>query len=115
MNVSAAELTGARQAHIGRPLPGVRVYILSEDLKLLPPGVKGELCVAGRGVAPGYLDPSVDNRPAFVPDPFGDGMLYRTGDRGAGGPTAISNSWAGSTTSSAFWATASSPPRLSRR
>jgi acyl-coenzyme A synthetase/AMP-(fatty) acid ligase/acyl carrier protein len=81
VNVSAAELTGARHSHIGRPLPGVRVYILSEDLELLPPGVKGELCVSGRGVAPGYFDPLADTRPAFVPDPFGDSVLYRTGDR----------------------------------
>ncbi|WP_165223862.1 non-ribosomal peptide synthetase [Aquisphaera insulae] len=81
VNVSVAELTGGRRVHIGRPLPGVEVYILSDGMDLLPPGAKGELCVAGAGVATGYLDPAADYRPSFVPNPFGDGLLYRTGDR----------------------------------
>ncbi|MFI1332888.1 amino acid adenylation domain-containing protein [Streptomyces sp. NPDC020845] len=63
---------------IGRPLPNTSVYVLDEHLRLVPPGVMGEICVGGPVVARGYVRPA----PGFVPNPFGEGMLYRTGDRG---------------------------------
>ncbi len=40
---------------IGRPIDNTRVYVLDRDLQLLPPGVPGEICVAGAGLARGYL------------------------------------------------------------
>ena len=68
---------------IGRPLPNYRAYVLDRLGRLSPPGVPGELCLAGAGLAAGYLGRPGDTARQFVPDPFGTpgSRLYRTGDR----------------------------------
>ncbi|WP_055599453.1 type I polyketide synthase [Streptomyces aureus] len=67
-------------APVGRPIDGVRVRILDEDLAEVPAGEEGELCVLGAGVSPGYLGrPDLTAR-RFLDDPAGGGRLYRTGD-----------------------------------
>src|SRR5579884_853998 len=68
---------------VGRSLAHVRAAVLDSRLRLLPPGVPGELCIGGEGVARGYLGQPEQTAAVFVPDPFADGeaRLYRTGDR----------------------------------
>lgn len=66
---------------IGRPLPGVSAYVLDQRLAPVPVGVAGELCIAGAGVAAGYVGHSEDSEPAFLADPFVPARMYRTGDR----------------------------------
>ncbi|MFE4637577.1 amino acid adenylation domain-containing protein [Streptomyces sp. NPDC056773] len=69
---------------LGRPLPGVRLYLLDERGGLLPAGSEGELYIGGRGLARGYLARPDLTSEAFLPDPFTDvpdGRMYRTGDR----------------------------------
>jgi amino acid adenylation domain-containing protein len=67
---------------IGRPLPGCRVRILDEELRRVPIGEAGELCIGGAGLAVGYLGMEQATAAAFIPDPFGapGDRLYRTGD-----------------------------------
>ncbi|MDQ1015677.1 non-ribosomal peptide synthetase [Streptomyces afghaniensis] len=74
---------------IGIPVANTRCYVLDEELQPLPPGVVGELCIAGAGLARGYLNSPELTASRFVtPPPATDGTgpavpeerLYRTGD-----------------------------------
>ncbi|MEW9702929.1 amino acid adenylation domain-containing protein [Paenibacillus sp. SI8] len=65
---------------IGRPVPNHHVYIVDPYGHLLPVGVPGELCVAGAGLARGYLDRPELTSEKFVISRFSGERMYRTGD-----------------------------------
>lgn len=71
---------------IGSPLTNLHVYILDDDLQLLPLGVPGEICVSGIGVGAGYWNKPEKTAAAFTSNPYHQGfrgeILYRTGDLG---------------------------------
>ncbi|HEX4498795.1 MAG TPA: amino acid adenylation domain-containing protein, partial [Thermoanaerobaculia bacterium] len=68
---------------VGRPVAHTWVAVLDRDQMPVPPGVAGELCTGGDGLARGYLDHPDRTAERFLPDPEGreaGGRLYRTGD-----------------------------------
>lgn len=69
---------------LGRPLANVEIYILNDQLQLLPIGAKGEICIGGAGLGLGYLNRPDLTKDKFVEHPFQIGKkIYRTGDIGS--------------------------------
>jgi len=81
-----------RTVPIGKPLANLNLYILDEQMKLLPIGAPGEICVSGIGVGAGYWKNEEKTKLSFVPNPFTDAsqnlpenradLIYKTGDLG---------------------------------
>ncbi|MEH1824935.1 MAG: amino acid adenylation domain-containing protein [Nostoc sp.] len=67
---------------IGQPLSNIRIYILDAYNQPLPPGISGELCIAGVGLARGYLNrPDLTAEKFIKIDLFGKTeRIYKTGD-----------------------------------
>ena len=67
---------------IGRPMPGVKVFVADGQFQLQPPGVRGELLIGGdRTLAEGYVNRQEETEGKFVDNPWEPSeKLYRTGD-----------------------------------
>jgi amino acid adenylation domain-containing protein len=79
-----------RTVPIGKPLANLNIYIVDEEMKVLPIGVPGEICVSGIGVGDGYWKNEEKTKQAFVDNPFlsqllspqNHDVIYKTGDLG---------------------------------
>lgn len=75
---------------VGTPLPNYRVYVVDDDLNILPRGYRGEVVIGGPAPVKGYLNNEELTREHFITDPFamrndeakGWTVAYRTGDIG---------------------------------
>lgn len=66
---------------IGKPIENKKIYILN-GRALCGIGMPGEICIAGVGLARGYLNKPELTAEKFINNPFGEGKLYRSGDLG---------------------------------
>ena len=71
-----------RSIPIGKPVDNVEIYILDENENLVPQGVTGEICIGGMGLARGYFSRPKITAEKFIPNKFGEGRLYKSGDLG---------------------------------
>jgi amino acid adenylation domain-containing protein len=81
--VAAVDIENETRSLIGVPLLDANIYILDSKERPVPPGVAGELCIAGAGVARGYLNRPELTAERFVPDPFvnrAGARMYKSGD-----------------------------------
>jgi surfactin family lipopeptide synthetase A len=69
-----------RSVPIGRPIDNIKLVVRTRNGAIAPLGVPGELCIAGVGLARGYLHAPELTADRFVTGPGGLGRIYRTGD-----------------------------------
>jgi amino acid adenylation domain-containing protein len=65
---------------IGKGIANTSVYILNQHLEPVSIGVVGDLYIGGIGLARGYLNRPEETTEKFIPNPFGQGRLYKTDD-----------------------------------
>ncbi|MEU2613186.1 amino acid adenylation domain-containing protein [Micromonospora sp. NPDC007271] len=78
-----ARLRPGQPVPLGDPIRNTTCHLLDEDLRPVPAGAVGEICLGGAAVGRGYLGQPALTADRFVPDPFSaqpGGRLYRTGD-----------------------------------
>ena len=75
---------GNRNTPIGKPVQNTDIFLLDDQMQLIPIGVIGEIHIGGIGLARGYLNRKELTQEKFIPNPFSDephSRLYKTGDQ----------------------------------
>jgi amino acid adenylation domain-containing protein len=81
--ITLDDLSSGVGSVIGVPIPDLQIYLVDDQLKPVPQGEAGEICVGGEGVARGYLNRDDLTAQRFLPDPFSSkpgARMYRSGD-----------------------------------
>ena len=77
------DVTNLDEITIGKPIANTQIYILGENLSILPKYTLGEIYISGDGVGNGYLHRDDLTKERFIPNPFiPNTIMYRTGDIG---------------------------------
>nr|BFE99141.1 non-ribosomal peptide synthetase [Streptoalloteichus tenebrarius] len=92
VSASCCELSPDRPVTLGTPFPTYVFYVLDEQLRPVPDGETGEICIGGPGLAVGYLNREELTAERFLPNPVVEDratvpLIYRTGDLGRVTPT----------------------------
>ena len=75
-------LNGETEITTGPPTMNTQMHILDKNMQPVPIGVVGEIYISGIQVGIGYLgNPELTNQ-RFLPNKFGSGRMYRSGDIG---------------------------------
>ena len=72
-------------ATIGRPISNTQIYILNNEMDVIPIGITGEICIGGDGLARGYFNREKLTQEKFIKNPFikeHKARIYKTGDIG---------------------------------
>lgn len=85
---TVSNLTKKKEVNIGLPILNTQIYILDEMLVTVPDGEIGEICIAGKGLAKGYINKKELTNEKFVYLQDKTNIrVYRTGDLGKVLPT----------------------------
>ena len=76
------DLDGENEITVGPPIMNTHIHILNSDMKELPIGVTGEIYISGIQVGDGYIGREDLTNERFLPNPFGSGKIYKSGDIG---------------------------------
>lgn len=78
---TAKDLTNEKEITIGKPIANTQVYVLDENLKVVPIGIAGGLYISGDGVGQGYLNREDITKERYIENPYLKGnIMYKTGD-----------------------------------
>jgi amino acid adenylation domain-containing protein len=67
---------------IGKAIPNTKVLLLADDKQPVPVGAIGEIYIGGFCLANGYVHRGELTQEKFIANPWGDDLLYRSGDLG---------------------------------
>lgn len=76
------DVTNSDFITIGNPINNTQIYILNDNNHLQPVGLVGEICIGGDGVGAGYYLNPEKTQSVFIQNPYGDDVIYKTGDLG---------------------------------
>ncbi|MFM7859300.1 MAG: condensation domain-containing protein, partial [Flammeovirgaceae bacterium] len=79
-SIHKTTVTSSRSVPIGKPIANTIISVRNSDLKEVMQGIAGELCIAGIGLARGYLNNTSLTNEKFVIDNRTLLRMYRSGD-----------------------------------